>query len=660
MPIGSSFASPCEAGAVDGDGTAEVVAAGVRDTPENVLRRHFGYDSFRPNQRSIVDAIVSGRDVLAVMPTGAGKSICYQVPAVVLGGFSLVVSPLISLMKDQVGQLGQVGIPAAFINSSLTPAQQGRVLSRAAQGEFTLLYVAPERLSDSRFVEFCQTHLPSLVAIDEAHCISQWGQDFRPSYTCIDGFLDLLSVRPPVCAFTATATEAVRNDILHLLRLRDPFVVVASFDRPNLHFQVRHPKSKDAALLTICRSHKGSSGIVYCTARKTVEGVCEFLCEQGFSATRYHAGLTPVERRANQDDFVFDRTPIIVATNAFGMGIDKSNVSFVVHYNMPQDVESYYQEAGRAGRDGEPADCVLLYAPKDVRTCEFLIRQSSAEARDVDSETRIRLLDRSLSRLKLMTFYATTQDCLRAYLLRYFGEQAPSFCGACGNCEVNFEQQDVTIEAQKIISCVYRLAERDQTFGKTVIVDILRGSKNQRIVAGGYESLSTYGIMADDSTKRVRFVLDRLIESHILELSSGEYPTVVPTPASAVFLRERRTFSIKVPKEKPDAASASDGSAVRPSKSRRAAAERTEAPPNPTLYAALKELRSDIAIEQGVPAYVVFSNHTLHDMCRLMPSDENELLEVSGVGQVKAERFGREFLDVILRFRGESDGSHQA
>lgn len=608
--------------------------------PERILKEYFGYDAFRPNQADIVRSIIAGRDVLAVMPTGAGKSVCYQVPALAMGGFSLVISPLISLMKDQVGQLGQAGIAAAYVNSSLTPAQQARVLSRAADGEFTLLYVAPERLSDPRFVEFCSTHSPALVAIDEAHCISQWGQDFRPSYTHINDFLDQLPERPVVCAFTATATKAVRQDILRLLDLHDPFTVVASFDRPNLHFEVRTPKSKDAALLTICRAHEGGSGIVYCTARKTVEEVCDFLCGQGFSATCYHAGLPAATRRANQDDFVFDRAPIMVATNAFGMGIDKSNVGFVVHYNMPQDVESYYQEAGRAGRDGEPADCVLLYAPKDVRTCEFLIRHSSDESEDVDAHTRTQLLQRSLERLKLMTFYATTQECLRGYLLKYFDEAAPGFCGNCSNCETNYEQQDVTVDAQKIISCVYRLAERNRQMGKTAIIDILYGSKSERMREGGFDTLSTYGIMADETKKHIRFVLDSLIEHGVLECTASEYPVVVANAESGRFLKERRTFSIKVPKDKPH-----HDMRDKP----RAGAE-ADHPANPTLYAALKELRADIAAEAGCPAYVVFSNHTLHDMCRLMPQTEEELLDVSGVGQVKANRYGAEFLEAIAKF----------
>ncbi len=603
---------------------------------ETILKRYFGYDAFRPNQKSIVEAILGGRDVLAVMPTGAGKSICYQVPAIAQGGLTIVVSPLISLMKDQVNSLSQIGVPAACVNSSLSSSAQARVLHDAADGLVRLLYVAPERMMDPRFLQTCASNPPAIIAIDEAHCISQWGQDFRPSYTKINEFLDQLPSRPVVCAFTATATHAVRDDILSSLSLRDPLVVQASFDRPNLHFSVKQPKSKKAALLSLCRAHAGQSGIVYCTARKTVEEVCEYLQDEGFAATRYHAGLTGEERRANQDDFVFDRAPIMVATNAFGMGIDKSNVGFVVHYNMPLDVESYYQEAGRAGRDGEPADCVLLYAPKDVHTCDFLIRRSSDDAQDVDPALRSRLLARSLERLRQMTFYCTTSDCLRAFLLAYFDEKAPSFCGNCSNCDRDFIDQDATVEAQKIISCVYRLRERDRQLGRAAIVDILRGSKAARIVDGGFTTLSTYGIMADDSTQQVRFILDRLIESGLLEASSGEYPVVCVNVASASFLKERRTFSVKVPKPKKTLESL-----------------RTEATPNSMLFAALKDLRAQLANEAEVPVYVVFSNHTLHDMCRLMPANIDEFLEVSGVGQVKAERYGDQFLACIDEFRGQ-------
>ena len=615
--------------------------------PRAVLRRCFGYDSFRPNQEQIVDALLDGRDVLAVMPTGAGKSVCYQVPALCLAerakaqgqvGFTLVVSPLISLMADQVRSLNAAGISAAFVNSSLSSAEQNAALQGVAQGAYVLLYVAPERLETPQFARFCAACPPAMVAVDEAHCISQWGQDFRPSYTHISAFVESLPVRPVLCAFTATATEAVRADIAHALDLRDPLRVTASFDRPNLHFAVRRAasrgaKGKDAQLMNICREHAGQSGIVYCTSRRAVEQVCDKLQDEGFSATRYHAGLTPEERAANQDDFVYDRVQIIVATNAFGMGIDKSNVSFVVHYNMPLDLESYYQEAGRAGRDGEPADCTLLYAPRDVHTCEFLLNNSFNDATDLDASLRERLRTRAEDRLKMMTFYSTTTDCLRQFILRYFDESAPGFCGNCSNCETNFVPQDVTLEANKIISCVARLGQRGRCVGRSTIVDILRGSKAEKMHTEGYDNLSTYGIMADDSTKHVREVLDGLVERGILDIDQAKYPVVVFTQKAADFLHQKEDFKLMLPQPKaPAAARAGAG---------------TEAPCDPVLFAKLKELRAELAAQANIPAYMVFSNHTLHEMCRKKPRTHEEFLELSGVGEVKDERWGEAFLEAI-------------
>lgn len=612
-----------------------------------VLKRCFGYDSFRPNQEQIVDALLDGRDVLAVMPTGAGKSVCYQVPALCLAerakaqgqvGFTLVVSPLISLMADQVRSLNAAGISAAFVNSSLSSAEQNAALEGAAQGACVLLYVAPERLETPQFARFCAACPPAMVAVDEAHCISQWGQDFRPSYTHISDFVEGLPVRPVLCAFTATATKAVRADIAHALNLHDPLRVTASFDRPNLHFAVRRAtssgaKGKDAQLMNICREHAGQSGIVYCTSRRAVEQVCDKLQDEGFSATRYHAGLTPEERAANQDDFVYDRVQIIVATNAFGMGIDKSNVSFVVHYNMPLDLESYYQEAGRAGRDGEPADCTLLYAPKDVHTCEFLLNNSFDDATDLDASLREKLRARAKDRLKMMTFYSTTTDCLRQFILRYFDESAPGFCGNCSNCETNFVPQDVTLEANKIISCVARLGQRGRCVGRSTIVDILRGSKAEKMHTEGYDSLSTYGIMADDSTKHVREVLDGLVEKGILDIGQSKYPVVVFTQKAADFLHQKEDFELMLPQPKaPAAARAGAG---------------TEASPDPALFAKLKELRAELAAQANIPAYMVFSNHTLHEMCRKKPRTHEDFLQVSGVGAAKDERWGDAFLEAI-------------
>ena len=400
----------------------------------SVLKEYFGHDSFREGQDRITDSLLGGRDVLGIMPTGAGKSICYQVPALMFDGITIVVSPLISLMKDQVSALVQSGVAAAYINSSLTHAQYLKVLQNTESGKYKIIYVAPERLCAPAFLGICRNLNISMVAVDEAHCVSQWGQDFRPSYLKIPDFIDALNSRPVVGAFTATATGAVRDDIKTLLRLVSPLVVTTGFDRPNLFFSVMQPKNKSIELMKLIKERKNESGIVYCSTRKAVEEVCELLQKNGFAATRYHAGLDENERRRNQDDFVYDRATIMVATNAFGMGIDKSNVSFVIHYNMPKDLESYYQEAGRAGRDGEPARCTLLYSGTDVRTIRFFIEKEMEADNGLPADVKAEAARKAEERLKYMTFYSTTPRCLRGFLLSYFGEAAPQKCGNCSNC----------------------------------------------------------------------------------------------------------------------------------------------------------------------------------------------------------------------------------
>ena len=607
-------------------------------TAQEILKQYFGYDSFRPGQDDLVQAILSGRDTLGIMPTGAGKSICYQVPALALPGLTLVVSPLISLMKDQVGALNEAGVPAACINSAMSFEEMRDALYFAGRGQYKLLYVAPERLTAPFFLDFARRVPISMVTVDEAHCISQWGQDFRPSYLKILDFLAALPQRPLVSAFTATATAKVRDDIIRALGLEEPFVITTGFDRPNLYFAVEKPSSKPSALLAHLMQRRDKSGIVYCSTRKTVEEVCDMLLSRGLPATRYHAGLDPEERLANQDDFLYDRKTVMVATNAFGMGIDKSNVSFVIHYNMPKNMESYYQEAGRAGRDGEAADCILLYNGQDVRTAEFLIEHSHEnEDESMDEKTRRQLIERDMERLKQMTFYATTTDCLRRYILNYFGEKAPLCCGHCGNCDTNFEEVDATMDARKILSCVYRLDERRLHFGKTVVAAVLTGSKSEQINRFHLDTLSTYNIMHEQTAVRVRQLIDVLLERGLLTADPERYNALFLTQTGNALMRGRGELRIKLPREKKP----------------ETAARRTEelaADVDEKLFEKLRALRTKVAQRAGVPPYVVFSNATLADMAARQPKSEYELLGVRGVGEAKARRYGAEFVDCIRAY----------
>lgn len=598
----------------------------------SVLKEYFGHDSFREGQDRIMDSLLCGRDVLGIMPTGAGKSICYQVPALMFDGITIVVSPLISLMKDQVSALVQSGVAAAYINSSLTHAQYLKVLQNTESGKYKIIYVAPERLCAPAFLGICRNLNISMVAVDEAHCVSQWGQDFRPSYLKIPDFIDALNSRPVVGAFTATATGAVRDDIKTLLRLVSPLVVTTGFDRPNLFFSVMQPKNKSIELMKLIKERKNESGIVYCSTRKAVEEVCELLQKNGFAATRYHAGLDENERRRNQDDFVYDRATIMVATNAFGMGIDKSNVSFVIHYNMPKNMESYYQEAGRAGRDGRGADCILLYSAKDVRTNQFLINNSEPNP-DLTEDEQEEVRRRDRERLKQMTFYCTTHKCLRKFILEYFGDKGPERCEKCSNCLSNHENTDITVDAQKIMSCVARTGQR---YGKKVICDVLRGSKNERLISAGLNRQSTYGIMADCPEKRLRDIIDHLCENGYMTAQGDEYPILKLAPKSRGVLTGQETLRmmLEIPQKK-KAAAAKDAPLQ---------------PADEKLLAALKDLRKSLAMRQSIPAYVVFTDATLVDMCRLKPKTQEEFMEVSGVGQAKSQRYGEVFLAVIAEF----------
>ncbi len=599
-----------------------------------VLKEYFGHKDFRNGQAEMIDNILNGCDVLGIMPTGAGKSLCYQVPAIMMSGITIVISPLISLMKDQVSSLVSAGVSAACINSSLTSDEYSETMHRICCGEYKLVYIAPERLGTQEMDRLVSSVDISMITIDEAHCVSQWGQDFRPSYLHISEFISSLPHRPVISAFTATATDTVRDDMIRLLGLNEPFTMITGFDRPNLRFSVIKPQNKYAELKKLLGGFGDKCGIIYCLSRKNVEEICEKLNDDGFSATRYHAGLGDAERRANQDDFIYDRKQIMVATNAFGMGIDKSDVSFVIHYNMPKNIESYYQEAGRAGRDGSPAECILLYGPKDVRTNNFMIEKSREENSDLSAEEKETMLERDRMRLRDMTFYATTAGCLREFMLRYFGEKAPSYCGNCSNCINGFEETDITVDAQKIVSCVYRIKQKGRYFGKNMVIDVLRGSSNERLLSLGFDKLSTYGIMSDVSVYTLRAELDFLITNGYLDFTDDEFPVVELTPLSAKILKERINIKMKLPKK--------------PQKSRKN--KEQEFPADEKLFEKLRGLRSRLASEANVPAYIVFSDAALRDMCRLRPVDREGFLNVSGVGTHKADKYGEEFCRLISEY----------
>ena len=607
-------------------------------TGREVLRRYFGYESFRPGQEAVVARLVSGGDALCVMPTGAGKSVCYQVPALILPGVTLVISPLISLMKDQVNALTQAGVPAAYMNSSLTPGQYEKAMARAAEGRYKIVYVTPERLAVADFLRTFGRLTVSMVAVDEAHCVSQWGQDFRPSYLKIVEFVERLPYRPVIGAFTATATPEVKEDIARILCLRDPLRITTGFDRPNLHFGVQRPRDRKAALLQLVGERRERSGIVYCLTRKAVEEVCDLLNQNGFSATRYHAGLSDAERARNQDDFVYDKKTLVVATNAFGMGIDKSNVSYVIHYNMPKNIESYYQEAGRAGRDGSRADCILLYGPQDALTNRFLIDHSEANP-DVDPQTRAAIRGRDHERLRHMILYCTAADCLRNHILNYFGEQAGKPCGNCSRCEEAGEAADVTVDAQKALSCVARCGQR---FGAKMISDVLRGETGGRIAENGLDGLSTYGIMAGTAEADVRALIDRLLYEELLIVDDPEFPALKLGPGAAEVLRGTRRVKMFRPR------------AVPKGKGK----HKKEREVNEALFEELRALRGRIAADHHLPAYLVFSDASLRDMCQKLPRTRAEFLDVPGVGQAKLARYGDRFLELIagyLAARGGAD-----
>lgn len=607
-----------------------------------ILKQYFGYDSFREGQEELVESILRGQDTFGIMPTGAGKSICFQVPALIMEGITLVISPLISLMKDQVEGLNQAGVHAAYLNSSLTAGQYQKALGFAKEGRYKIIYVAPERLVTDSFLDFALHADISMLVVDEAHCVSQWGQDFRPSYLKIVEFIERLPERPVISAFTATATKEVRDDIIDILLLQSPKVVATGFDRPNLYFAVQTPKDKYASMKNFLELHPRQSGIIYCLTRKYVEEVYERLGQEGFSVTKYHAGLSDGERKANQEDFIYSRAEIMVATNAFGMGIDKSDVRFVVHYNMPKNMESYYQEAGRAGRDGEAAECILLYAGQDVVTNQFFI-DNNKDNQELDEVTRQLVAQRDRERLRKMTFYCFTNDCLRDYILRYFGEYGSGYCGNCMNCLSQFETVDVTEIARSIVGCVQSSRQR---FGTTVIVDTVHGANTAKIRSYRMDANPHYGELAKIPTHKLRKVINHLQLYGYLHVTNDEYAIVKLTEKSEAVLLGEEQISMKMAKEQEHPAKVKKAKRGKGVSAGFGDMEFTEA--EEKLFERLRALRTEIAREEKVPPYIVFSDKTLVHMCILKPRTKAGMLEVSGVGEFKYEKYGERFLACVM------------
>ena len=631
------------------------------------LNRYFGYDSFRPGQSGIVSAILTGHDVLGVMPTGAGKSICYQIPAAILPGVAIVISPLISLMRDQVDALNDVGLPAAFINTTQTPDEQDLVFAQALSGQIKLLYVAPERLETERFRNFAVRVPISLVAVDEAHCVSQWGQDFRSSYLGIGEFIAGLPTRPTVAAFTATATERVRRDIVSILGLHTPSITVTGFDRPNLYFDVISMPRKDKAswVASYIASHPDESGIVYCATRKETEALAESLnsavaelraaggadvSDIGTIAVAYHGGMSADAREKAQRDFVTDRVPVVVATNAFGMGIDKSNVRFVIHHNMPESIEAYYQEAGRAGRDGEPSRCTLLWNESDIVTRRRLLDSDYENERLTPEEQEaVRASKRRL--LDAMVGYCRTTDCLHAYMTRYFGETAGAAAktdgkcvGGCANCEHTFETIDVTDIARAVSRCVHDV---NQHVGSGKIVKVLRGSKAQDLSYLNPESLPSFGMLDEVPEARIRDVLSQMATDGFLTIAEGRLPIVGFGPRAAETVAPEFHYDIKKIKR-------ADARARRtPDVSTPAVGSYVPDDGDEALFQKLRALRLDIARELGKPPYIVFSDKTLRDMVRVKPITDDQFLAVNGVGESKLKQYGERFMAAIREDSGD-------
>jgi len=604
------------------------------------LKKYFGYDTFREGQEKLIDAILEGRDALGIMPTGAGKSLCYQIPALLLPGITLVISPLISLMKDQVQSLNQAGVHAAYINSSLTENQITKALMLAAEYRYKIIYVAPERLETYEFLHFAAQVNISMLTVDEAHCISQWGQDFRPSYLKIVQFLKQLKTRPIVSAFTATATENVREDISCVLGLKQPEVLVTGFDRKNLSFAVETPKNKAGYVLDYLKEHAGESGIIYCSTRKNVEQLYEKIAASGVLVTKYHAGLSNEERRQNQEDFVFDKMPVMVATNAFGMGIDKSNVRYVIHYNMPQNLENYYQEAGRAGRDGEASECILLYSAQDLMIAQFLL-ESKEENPELTGEELEDIRERDADRLRSMNYYCLTTGCLRRYILNYFGEQGEERCDNCSNCRKEFVTADMSEEAKKVVFCVRELRGR---YGMNVVSGTLAGDNRAKLREYGVSSYSSFGSLKDLGEPKIKRLINQMLVDGFLILTRDKYALLKLADKADGLLQDVQKVILKEAKDEPKHTAGYSSAGKR----------RSDILNSKGLefFERLRGLRTEIARQEGIPPYLVFSDKTLVDMCIRQPFTREEMLMVSGVGENKFVKYGERFLEEIRQYTG--------
>ncbi|MCJ7841557.1 DNA helicase RecQ [Lederbergia sp. NSJ-179] len=584
---------------------------------KQLLQTHFGYEQFRKGQEDIIQKVLAGKDTLAIMPTGGGKSICYQIPAMLLPGVTIVVSPLISLMKDQVDALDKAGIPSTYINSAVPNDEIQQRLADVYNGKYKLVYIAPERLEVASFKRMIERIHISCLAIDEAHCISQWGHDFRPSYLQIKHLINDIQPKPVVLALTATATPQVQQDICKLIHIDNENVVMTGFERENLHFQVVKGQDRDRYVLDYMEKNQGQSGIIYAATRKEVDRLYQLLDRKGVSVGRYHAGLSEKIRNEQQEKFLYDDLTVMVATNAFGMGINKSNVRFVIHYHIPRNMESYYQEAGRAGRDGEESACILLFAPQDTHIQSFLIEQS-----DMDEQRK----ENEYGKLRKMVAYGHTESCLQQYILQYFGEKKPPECGKCGNCTDQREQMDVTREAQMVLSCIRRMKER---FGKTMVSQVLTGSANQKVKNFGFQNLSTYGIMKDKTQKEVNEFIDFLTAEGYLKPTDGTYPLLMLTEKAGEILKGNEPVFRK---EKVQIAQIVE---------------------DDELFERLRQLRREIATEEKVPPYIIFSDVTLKEMSGRLPLNEAELMQIKGVGERKLEAYGEKFLVVIQNYSEE-------